>query len=83
MPILDTSPLFTEDFRLVVSARHRLAGHDSIEFDDLRSEQLLSRAYCEHTSRLNASLRDALVNPEREAERRSLQLQLQPLTTSP
>ena len=58
MPILDTSPLFTEDFRLVVSARHRLAGHDSIEFDDLRSEQLLSRTYCEHTSRLNASLRD-------------------------
>ena len=55
---LDTWPLFTEDFQLVVSARHRLAGHDSIEFDDLRSEQLLSRAYCEHTSRLNASLRD-------------------------
>ena len=55
---LDTWPLFTEDFQLVVSARNRLAGHDSIEFDDLRSEQLLSRAYCEHTSRLNASLRD-------------------------
>ena len=55
---LDTWPLFTEDFHFVVSARHRLAGHDTIEFDDLRSEQLLSRAYCEHTSRLNASLRD-------------------------
>ena len=55
---LDTWPLFTEDFQLVVSARHRLAEHDSIEFDDLRSEQLLSRTYCEHTSRLNASLRD-------------------------
>ena len=55
---LDTWPLFTEDFQLVVSARHRLAEHDSIEFDDLRSEQLLSRAYCEHTSRLNASLRE-------------------------
>ena len=59
---LDTWPLFTEDFQLVVSARHRLAGQDSIEFDDLRSEQLLSRAYCEHTSRLNASLRDHGVN---------------------
>jgi len=55
---LDTWPLFTEDFQLVVSARHRLAERASIEFDDLRSEQLLSRAYCEHTSRLNASLRD-------------------------
>jgi DNA-binding transcriptional LysR family regulator len=55
---LDTWPLFTEDFRLVTSAHHRLAGRDSIEFDDLRSEQLLSRAYCEHASRLNASLRE-------------------------
>jgi len=54
---LDSWPLFTEDFRLVVSARHRLVDHDSIEFDDLRSEQLLSRKYCEHASRLNASLR--------------------------
>ena len=37
---------------------HRLAEHDRIEIDDLRSEQLLSRAYCEHASRFNASLRE-------------------------
>jgi len=55
---LDAWPLFTEDFQLVTSMHHRLAEHDSIEIDDLRSEQLLSRCYCEHTSRFNASLRE-------------------------
>jgi DNA-binding transcriptional LysR family regulator len=54
---LNTWPLFTEDFHLITSAHHKLAGRDSIEFDDLRSEQLLSRAFCEHTTRLNASFR--------------------------
>jgi DNA-binding transcriptional LysR family regulator len=61
---LDVWPLFTEDFQLVINERHRLAGHTSIEFDDLRSEQLLSRAYCEHASRLNASLREHGVDVE-------------------
>lgn len=55
---LDTWPLFTEDFHLVTSVLHRLAGRDSVEVDDLRSEQLLSRAYCELASRLNTSLRE-------------------------
>ena len=55
---LDTWPLFTEDFQLAVNAHHRLAGQDSIDLNDLRSEQLLSRSYCEHASRLNTVLRD-------------------------
>jgi DNA-binding transcriptional LysR family regulator len=55
---LDTWPLFTEDFQLVVNAYHRLADQDSIDLDDLRSEQLLSRGYCEHASRLNTTLRE-------------------------
>jgi len=55
---LDTWPLFTEDFQLVVSTHHRLAGHRGIKIDDLRSEQLLSRGYCEGTSRLNTALRE-------------------------
>ena len=55
---LDTWPLFTEHFQLVVNAHHRLAGNDSIDLDDLRSEQLLSRGYCEHASSLNAALRE-------------------------
>jgi DNA-binding transcriptional LysR family regulator len=59
---LDTWPLFTEDFQLVVNARHGLAGDRGIEIDDLRSEQLLSRGYCEHGSRLNTAFREHGMN---------------------
>jgi DNA-binding transcriptional LysR family regulator len=55
---LDVWPLFTEDFELVVSKGHHLADRGNIEFDDLRSEQLLSRNYCEHSARISASLRE-------------------------
>lgn len=55
---LDTWPLFTEDFQLVVNADHRLADQGGIDLDDLRSEQLLARGYCEHASRLNTTLRE-------------------------
>jgi DNA-binding transcriptional LysR family regulator len=55
---LDTWPLFTENFQLVVNAHHRLVGRHRIELDDLRSEQLLSRGYCENASRLNTTLRE-------------------------
>jgi DNA-binding transcriptional LysR family regulator len=55
---LDVWPLFTEDFELLISKRHRLAERSNIEFDDLRSEQLLSRAYCEHAKRISTTLRE-------------------------
>jgi DNA-binding transcriptional LysR family regulator len=55
---LDTWPLFTEDFQLVVNTHHRLAGRQGIALDDLRTEQLLSRGYCEGASRLNTTLRE-------------------------
>lgn len=55
---LDVWPLFTEPFELVVSKEHRLAGRGTIELDDLRSEQLLSRTFCEHSRRISASLRE-------------------------
>jgi DNA-binding transcriptional LysR family regulator len=55
---LDAWPLFTEDFQLVVNADHQLADQGNINLDDLRSEQLLSRGYCEHTPRLNTALRE-------------------------
>jgi DNA-binding transcriptional LysR family regulator len=55
---LDVWPLFTEDFQLVFSRRHRLADRDNIELEDLRSEQWLSRSYCEHGERLSATLRE-------------------------
>jgi DNA-binding transcriptional LysR family regulator len=55
---LDSWPLFTEDFQLVTCAHHRLADRANIELEDLRSEQLLARGYCEHASRLADSLRE-------------------------
>src|SRR3954469_12610874 len=55
---LDTWPLFTENFELVVKKQHPLAGPDTIDAGDLRAEQLLSRNYCEHRDRVNASLRE-------------------------
>ena len=55
---LDVWPLFTEDFELVVSRGHPLAARSTIEFDDLRAEQLLSRTHCEHGKRISASLRE-------------------------
>jgi DNA-binding transcriptional LysR family regulator len=65
---LDTWPLFTEDFRLVVSSQHRLAQHDSIRVEDLRSEQMLSRNYCEHGERLDAALREHGLDLDRSHE---------------
>jgi DNA-binding transcriptional LysR family regulator len=54
---LDAWPLFTEDFQLVVNQRHPLADRKDIALEDLQSQQLLSRTYCEHAERLSASLR--------------------------
>jgi len=54
---LDSWPLFTEGFHLLVSEKHPFAGRDSLEFDDLKTQQLLSRGYCEHADRLNSCLR--------------------------
>jgi DNA-binding transcriptional LysR family regulator len=65
---LDAWPLFTEDFQLVVNADHRLADQDSIDLDDLRSEQLLSRGYCELGSRLNTALREHGVDVDHSHE---------------
>ena len=49
---LDIWPLFTEEFYLLVNRQHPLANRRTIGFDDLRSEQWLSRSYCEHSDRL-------------------------------
>jgi DNA-binding transcriptional LysR family regulator len=55
---LDTWPLFTENFQLVLSKRHRFAQRPSVDLEDLRSEQWLLRNYCEHAERFRASLRE-------------------------
>jgi DNA-binding transcriptional LysR family regulator len=44
---LDRWPLFTEEFGLILSAKHRLASHDAIDIDELRQERWLRRSYCE------------------------------------
>src|SRR5207247_2236208 len=62
---LDTWPLFTESFHLVLSRQHRLANRDRIDVEDLRSEQLLSRQYCEGSDRLNTSLRESGIDVDR------------------
>ena len=54
---LDSWPLFTEGFQLVVSQDHPMAAQDSIKIDDLKAEQFLSRSYCEHVGRIGESLR--------------------------
>lgn len=59
---LDSWPLFTEDFRLVLTKDHRLAKQGEIALEDLQSEQWLSRNYCEHADRLSASLREHGLN---------------------
>jgi DNA-binding transcriptional LysR family regulator len=65
---LDSWPLFTEGFQLVMSKRRPLASHENIAFEDLRTEQLLSRSYCEHADRLNASLRNAGIDVDHSHE---------------
>ncbi|MGY3452033.1 LysR family transcriptional regulator [Bradyrhizobium sp. USDA 4353] len=65
---LDVWPLFTEDFELVVRRDHHLAGRSTVEIDDLRTEQLLSRTYCEHRSRISASLRERGIDFDRGHE---------------
>ena len=54
---LDSWPLFTEGFQLVVNRCHPLADEEHIPFEALKKQQLLSRGYCEYAERLDAVLR--------------------------
>jgi DNA-binding transcriptional LysR family regulator len=54
---LDTWPLFSEGFVLVVGDGHHLAGCSSVQLSDLRGESLLMRTYCEHFESLGSVLR--------------------------
>jgi DNA-binding transcriptional LysR family regulator len=54
---LDSWPLFTENFVLLVNSVHRLAERADVSFDDLREERLLVRTYCEHAEELANFLR--------------------------
>jgi DNA-binding transcriptional LysR family regulator len=54
---LDTWPLFTEEFQLVLHSGHPLADREEISFEDLRTHQLLSRSFCENGERLSKTFR--------------------------
>jgi DNA-binding transcriptional LysR family regulator len=54
---LDSWPLFTEDFQLVVHSMHRLANASSIAPADLKEERFVVRSYCESTPALLETLR--------------------------
>lgn len=65
---LDTWPLFTENFQLVLNRKHPLAGRDEVDFTELHAEQLLSRNFCEHAARVTASLREHGLDVDRSHE---------------
>jgi len=65
---LDTWPLFTEGYVLMVGGGHRLAGRDSIQLSDLRGETLLMRTYCEHLESLTSLLRSQHFDVDRAHE---------------
>jgi DNA-binding transcriptional LysR family regulator len=55
---LDSWPLFTEEFSLLVHAAHPLARRETVDIADLRDERLLVRSYCEHAEAIAGLLRD-------------------------
>jgi DNA-binding transcriptional LysR family regulator len=60
---LDRWPLFTERFRLLVNAGHRLASQASVEVADLREERFLRSAHCERAEKLASLLRGHELDP--------------------
>jgi DNA-binding transcriptional LysR family regulator len=54
---LDSWPLFTEDFHLLVHSMHAFAGRPAVPLDDLRQERLMIRTYCDSTDKLLDLLR--------------------------
>ena len=53
---LDTWPLFTEPFELIVSRDHKLAGRNMVELDQLSGERFLVQAECEMADELSLRL---------------------------
>jgi DNA-binding transcriptional LysR family regulator len=65
---LDAWPLFTESFVVVMNERRPLAKRDKVDLEDLRTEQLLSRRYCEHVDQIDSSLRAHGIDIDRSHE---------------
>jgi DNA-binding transcriptional LysR family regulator len=54
---LDRWPLFSEEFALILSAKHRLASRSAVGVDELRQERWLRRAHCEHFEKFTSLIR--------------------------
>jgi len=65
---LDRWPLFTEEFGLILNAKHPLGSHSAIGVDELRQERWLRRAYCEHFEQFMSLIRSHNVNVDQGHE---------------
>jgi DNA-binding transcriptional LysR family regulator len=65
---LDSWPLFTEEFHIVVNAMHRFANAGSVTLGDLKDERFVVRTYCECTPMVLDFLRSQDIDVERRHE---------------
>jgi DNA-binding transcriptional LysR family regulator len=65
---LDRWPLFSEEFGLMFSAKHRFASRPAIDVDELRQERWLRRAYCELAERAASLIRSHSIDIDRGHE---------------
>ena len=65
---LDSWPLFTEDFQIVVSAMNRLANAGAVAIEDLKPERFVVRTYCECTPMVLDFLRSQDIDVEHRHE---------------
>jgi DNA-binding transcriptional LysR family regulator len=65
---LDKWPLFTERFELILNREHELANKRDLDFDQLRQQRFLRRAFCENIEQTSAILRDHNIDVERGCE---------------
>jgi DNA-binding transcriptional LysR family regulator len=65
---LDTWKLFDETIDIVFSRGHRLANHEAIALDDLKSERFLLRSHCEKNAEIAELLRLQGLNADNRHE---------------
>jgi len=65
---LDRWPLFSEEFGLMFSAKHRFASRSTIDVDELRQERWLRRTYCELEEKAAALIRSHSLDVDRGHE---------------
>jgi DNA-binding transcriptional LysR family regulator len=65
---LDSWPLFTEGFGIILNREHPLAGRKRVSVDDLGKERLLVRTYCEQASEFAEFMRSRDIDVTRGHE---------------